>query len=253
MMLEVEGVSCGYGSRMVVHDVSFKAFEGQKVCILGENGCGKSTLLKAIAGIMESDGSILVDGLDVSSANRREVARSVALLSQMSSVYFPYTVRETVMFGRYPHRSGFFAAPNPEDASMVEEAMRRCGVDGLKDRMISELSGGQLQRVFLARAFAQDPKIILLDEPTNHLDLKYQAALVDDLNEWVKGGERCVVGVFHDVNLAFSFADTIVLMHEGRVIQVADADEFDLDLLDEVYGMDVRKYMLDSLERWRMR
>ena len=169
----------------------------------------------------------------------------------MSQTYFSYTVHDAVMLGRYPHRQGgLLSWADKRDEEVVAAALQRCGIADLRDAEISELSGGQLQRVFLARTFAQEPKVILLDEPTNHLDLKYQARLVRDLNEWADESGRCVVGVFHDVNLAFSFADAVALMHKGRLIAHAPVRDFDLGLLDEVYEMDVRAYMRASLERW---
>lgn len=120
----------------------------------------------------------------------------------------------------------------------------------LKDRQVTELSGGQLQRVFLARAFAQDPQIILLDEPTNHLDLKYQIELMEYLKEWSSKGGRCVAGVLHDINLALSFADTLLLMDEGRVQAFDSVDTFDLSQISRTYRMDVQNYMRESLKRW---
>ncbi len=110
--------------------------------------------------------------------------------------------------------------------------------------------GGQLQRVFLARTFAQEPQAILLDEPTNHLDLRYQVELVESLKTWSEGGGRCVVRVFHDMNLALSFADTMLLLNRGKIQCCSKIDEFDLSLLDELYNMDVRGHMVASLQRW---
>ena len=116
--------------------------------------------------------------------------------------------------------------------------------------MITELSGGQLQRVFLARIFAQDPQVILLDEPTNHLDLKYQVELIESLKEWAQKKARCVVGVLHDINLALSFADTVLLMEEGSVKAFEKSEGFDLSLLDRIYQTDVRRFMREAFKRW---
>ena len=212
-MLKAENLTCGYGGEPVIKNLSFSVKPNEKLCVIGPNGCGKTTLLRALSGVLASSGSITDNGIEIASLPRREIAKRIALMGQISSIYFPYTVYETVMLGRFPHqRSGLLSGESSEDKEIVRECLERTDIFNIKDRMINELSGGQLQRVFLARTFAQAPRIILLDEPTNHLDLKYQLELVDYLKEWASDGDRCVVGVLHDINLALTFADTILLM-----------------------------------------
>ena len=250
-MLKVEHLTCGYGGAPVVKDLSFEVPAGGRLCILGPNGCGKTTLLRALAGLLPHEGKVTAEGRDLAAMDRRQLARTVALLSQISSVYFSYTVYETVLMGRYAHQTGgAFSGPGPEDRAIALECMERTGVADLRDRQVTELSGGQLQRVFLARTFAQQPRIILLDEPTNHLDLKYQVELVQELKAWVAGEGRCVVGVLHDVNLALDLADLFLLMEEGRARYFGPAAEFDPAALNRVYQMDVGGYMRRSLTRW---
>ena len=250
-MLKVEHLTCGYGGAPVVKDLSFEVPAGGRLCILGPNGCGKTTLLRALAGLLPHEGKVTAEGRDLAAMDRRQLARTVALLSQISSVYFSYTVYETVLMGRYAHQTGgAFSGPEPEDRAIALECMERTGVADLRDRQVTELSGGQLQRVFLARTFAQQPRIILLDEPTNHLDLKYQVELVQELKAWAAGEGRCVVGVLHDVNLALDLADLFLLMEEGRARYFGPAAEFDPAALNRVYQMDVGGYMRRSLQRW---
>ena len=250
-MLKVEHLTCGYGGAPVVNDLSFEVPAGGRLCILGPNGCGKTTLLRALAGLLPHEGKVTAEGRDLAAMDRRQLARTVALLSQISSVYFSYTVYETVLMGRYAHQTGgAFSGPGPEDRAIALECMERTGVADLRDRQVTELSGGQLQRVFLARTFAQQPRIILLDEPTNHLDLKYQVELVQELKAWAAGEGRCVVGVLHDVNLALDLADLFLLMEEGRARYFGPAAEFDPAALNRVYQMDVGGYMRRSLQRW---
>ena len=250
-MLTVENLTCGYGGAPVVKDLSFEVPAGGRLCILGPNGCGKTTLLRALAGLLPHEGKVTAEGRDLAAMDRRQLARTVALLSQISSVYFSYTVYETVLMGRYAHQTGgAFSGPGPEDRAIALECMERTGVADLRDRQVTELSGGQLQRVFLARTFAQQPRIILLDEPTNHLDLKYQVELVQELKAWAAGEGRCVVGVLHDVNLALDLADLFLLMEEGRARYFGPAAEFDPAALNRVYQMDVGGYMRRSLKRW---
>ena len=250
-MLKVEHLTCGYGGAPVVKDLSFEVPAGGRLCILGPNGCGKTTLLRALAGLLPHEGKVTAEGRDLAAMDRRQLARTVALLSQISSVYFSYTVYETVLMGRYAHQTGgAFSGPGPEDRAIALECMERTGVADLRDRQVTELSGGQLQRVFLARTFAQQPRIILLDEPTNHLDLKYQVELVQELKAWAAGEGRYVVGVLHDVNLALDLADLFLLMEEGRARYFGPAAEFDPAALNRVYQMDVGGYMRRSLQRW---
>lgn len=250
-MLKVEHLTCGYGGAPVVKDLSFEVPAGGRLCILGPNGCGKTTLLRALAGLLPHEGKVTAEGRDLAAMDRRQLARTVALLSQISSVYFSYTVYETVLMGRYAHQTGgAFSGPGPEDRAIALECMERTGVADLRDRQVTELSGGQLQRVFLARTFAQQPRIILLDEPTNHLDLKYQVELVQELKAWAAGEGRCVVGVLHDVNLALDLAGLFLLMGDGQARYFGPAAEFDPAALNRVYQMDVGGYMRRSLQRW---
>ena len=250
-MLCVEHLSCGYGGPTVVRDVSFPVGEGERLCILGPNGCGKTTLLRALAGLLPHTGTVRLEGTDLHGLPARRRARLVALMSQFSAAAFDYTVYETVMLGRYAHqRGGLLSGESGEDRRVVEESLRLTGCWQLRQRPVTELSGGQLQRVFLARTFAQQPRVILLDEPTNHLDLRCQAELVESLRGWAAGTGRCVVGVFHDIGLALSFGSTVLLLEEGQVLSRAPAEELDLALLDRLYGMDVRGYMKNALRRW---
>lgn len=250
-MLRVEHLSCGYGGPPVVRDVSFRVKAGERLCILGPNGCGKTTLLRALAGLLPCQGTVEVAGTDLLRLPVRQRAKKLALMSQLSSAFFDYTVYETVMLGRYAHqRGGLLAGEGEADRKAVEESLKRTGTWELRDRLVTQLSGGQLQRVFLARTFAQEPQVIVLDEPTNHLDLRCQVELIDTLREWTAAGNRCVVGVLHDVNLALSFADTVLLLDRGGVLAYRRMERLDLALLDSLYGMDVRGHMRAALHQW---
>ena len=250
-MLHIEHLTCGYGRSPILQDVSFHVREGEQLCILGPNGCGKTTLLRAIAGLLPYEGKIEMGGDDLRRLSPRKRAQKLALMSQLEAAAFDYTVYETVMLGRYAHqKGGLLADATDGDCRTVEESMRLSGVWDLKDRLVTELSGGQLQRVFLARTFAQEPQAILLDEPTNHLDLHCQAELLDSLRAWSTVGGRCVVGVLHDINLALNFADTVLLLNLGNIAAYERIDKFDLSLLNALYEMDVGGYMRESLKRW---
>lgn len=251
-MLKVQNLSCGYGNHLVLKNVSFSAKAGEKICILGANGCGKTTLLRAISGMIPFDGTVALSGQNLQNMSRTQVAKKMAVMTQASQIYFSYTIYETVMMGRYAHRlKGLFSErDSKQDKEIVEQCLQDVGLFELKDRLITQLSGGQLQRVFLARTFAQTPDIILLDEPTNHLDLKYQIELSELLTQWTKQQNRCVVGVLHDINLALSFADSVVLMKEGEIVCHQPVNQLDLSQLEQVYDTNVSQYMRESLKRW---
>ncbi len=252
-MLELKNVCAGYGGVQVLHDVSCAFPDGSCWCVLGPNGCGKTTLLRAIAGLIPHRGEVLLGGREIGGMKRRELAERVAMMSQVNAVYFPYTVYDTVLLGRYQHmRRTLFGGPSAQDREAVERCLEFTGLSDLRRRMINELSGGQRQRVFLALALAQEPQTILLDEPTNHLDVRHQLELVDFLQEWCSDGRHTVVGVLHDVNLALRLSRNALFMVEGRIVRGGDFSEIaDPDFLRAVYGVDLSRYMKDSLKIWQ--
>jgi len=247
-LLSLQGVSAGYDGHHVLHRVSFEISAGERVCVIGPNGCGKTTLLRAIAGLLPFEGEVLLYGSPAAALKRRDLATRVALLSQHSQGYFAYSIYDTVMLGRYPHMRGAFRAPAKSDRAAVEESLRTVDLWPLRERRIDTLSGGQLQRVFLARTLAQQPDIILLDEPTNHLDLSHQVMLTDALIEWSRGANRAVVAVCHDLNQAFAFAGRCLLLKDGRI--EADTSNPSSEMLHRVFGMDVAAYMRRALSIW---
>ncbi|MDR2923951.1 MAG: ABC transporter ATP-binding protein [Treponema sp.] len=251
-MLEVNGLCAGYGGGDVIRNISFNVGKGECLCVLGPNGCGKSTLLKSIARIINYRGTVLVNGDDISAIPRKELARKIALLSQNVQVFFPYTVYETVLMGRYAYSQGFLKNLSAEDKNIINDTLKKLDLWDIKERMIDELSGGTLQRVFLAKTMAQTPRVILLDEPANHLDLKHQIALLDYLKAWVKENDTSLIGVFHDLNLARYFGDTALLMNEGNLAACGTIDEMlGGEIPQTVYGIDIRAFMLESLEKWK--
>lgn len=254
-VLRLDNIRCGYNENEVLKGVSFEVSEGEKICVIGPNGCGKTTLLKAIAGLIKTKGEVYLSGAPISKLKRSQIASKIALLRQNETLFFSYTVYETVMLGRYLHIKGrLFGAPGKKDRDFVLYCLEKVGLIDVKDRQINTLSGGQLQRVFLAKALAQEPKLILLDEPTNHLDLKFQIELVEYMKEWSKEEGHSVIGVMHDINLAMHFADKILLLSDGQVAMFGDAKEFtDGKLLKDTYQMDIKGYMQESLKIWETR
>jgi iron complex transport system ATP-binding protein len=222
------------------------------VAIVGPNGCGKTTLLKAMANILPVKGTILFQDKSFSRMKHREIATKITMLSQQPAIYFSYSVFDTVMMGRYLHiKDRLLGMPTEKDKEVVEQSLKVVNMLGDKDKEITKLSGGQLQRVFLARALAQEPKIILLDEPTNHLDLKCQVEIIEYLKVWAKDGDRMVVGVLHDINLALELSEHLLVMKDGEIHANGSARKIVAKgLLNEVYDMDVAEYMRKSFELW---
>ena len=252
-LLQLDAVCCGYDGVDVVHGVSLDIRHGENLCLLGPNGCGKTTLLRAACGLLPvREGRVCLMGTDLRHLKQREIAREIALLSQISTVHFAYSVYETVMLGRYARLSrGPFDAPDRKDRQKVMDSLEAVELADLADRSIATLSGGQLQRVFLARTLAQEPRLILLDEPTNHLDLRHQVELVEHLLRWSSEDGRCVLGVLHDIGLAAMLAQRLVLMRDGHL--VADGSTGDIlagETLNTVYGVDVRAHMRSLMRLW---
>ena len=251
-MLELKNVSAGYGKTDVLHDISCTFTEGSCWSILGPNGCGKTTLLRVMAGLLPHSGQVLLDGQEISTRKRRELAGRVALMSQINTVYFPYTVYDAVMLGRYQHMKGsLLGSPSREDRESVERCLEYTDLSDLRSRMLNELSGGQLQRVFLARAMAQEPVTLLLDEPTNHLDIRNQVELADYLHHWCEDGKHTVIGVIHDINLALRLSQNVLIMREGRIMRKGNFSAIaDSEFLYSIYGMDLLGYMREASKLW---
>jgi iron complex transport system ATP-binding protein len=251
-MIEVKNLSAGYNGVDVIRNISFKAEKGESLCILGPNSSGKSTLLKSIARIIDYRGQVLLEGRDAALFPRREFAKKTAMLSQSMQVFFPYTVYETVSMGRFAYSQGFMKNLSAEDKAIAEDILKKLDIWDIRERMIDELSGGTLQRVFLAKTLAQTPQIILLDEPANHLDLKHQIELLDFLKAWVKENDKTLIGVFHDFNLARRFGDTAVVLNNGTTAAAGNTEDIlKSKTFNDVFGIDVRSYMIGSFEKWK--
>ncbi|MCD4827878.1 MAG: ABC transporter ATP-binding protein [Candidatus Cloacimonetes bacterium] len=239
-MIELEGVKAGYGALPVLQGINLTLRRGEFCAVLGPNGAGKSTLLKAIIGWLGlQDGSIRVDGQPLEAWSRRELAKRVALIPQELALPFDHTVHDLVLMGRFPYLR-MWQSYSPDDLEAVQRVLERLELDDKRDRPYSQLSGGEQRRVSIARALAQDADAILLDESLANLDLNHQLDLVRLLRHIQSVGERLVVLVSHNLNLAAACADRLVLLHEGRVLADGPPREaLTQDNLRTVYGVDV--------------
>ena len=252
MELLLNNVSAGYGSEKVIENINLSIKEGDSVFIGGRNGCGKTTLLRVMAGLMEFDGSVTIDGNDISKMKRKNVAQLVALMPQAGEMYFQYTVYQTVLLGRYARSNGLFGSFTTRDREYAKECMDNCGVYEFKDRLLGELSGGQLQRVLLARTYAQETPFLFLDEPGSSLDIKYRAELCDYLGKWAEGKtatpygdvRNTVVAVFHDLGQARSICSRTVFLKDKTILADGPSSEvITPEMLERVFDFDVAGYI----------
>jgi iron complex transport system ATP-binding protein len=237
--LEATGIDVEAGGRLILEDVSCSVRPGTVTALVGPNGAGKSTLMRILAGIAPPKaGSVRYGERDWFAIGRRERARIAALVEQDSATESPMTVSAAVALGRTPH-AGIFSAETPADHAAIEKAMQAAEVDDLALRSFSSLSGGERQRVHLARAFAQEPQLLLLDEPTNHLDVRAQLSVLTLLRKRADDSDLGVLAALHDLNLAASFADWVVMLANGRVVGAGKpAEILTAELIASVYGVE---------------
>jgi iron complex transport system ATP-binding protein len=238
MELRVKGVSFRYGSREVLRGVSVEVGAGEVLGVVGPNGAGKSTLLRCVGHILRPQvGTVLVDGKDLARLAARERARRVGYVPQGSDGVFPGTVLEAILLGRKPHLGWGVSA---HDLEVVARIMGWLGVEHLAGRRFAELSGGEKQKVLLARALAQEPEVLLLDEPTSNLDIRCQLEVMALLGRLARERKKCVLVAMHDLGLAARHCDRLLMLKEGEVFAVGTPGEvLNPQNLREVYGVEV--------------
>jgi iron complex transport system ATP-binding protein len=216
-VLKLENVSFRYSRELVIDDVSFRVGEGEFVGIIGPNGSGKTTLLRLMDGILSPEkGAVELDGRALAQMGRRLIARAVAVVPQEAPLTFPFSVREIVLMGRAPHLP-VFGFESGQDFEIAAKAMEVTETAQFADRTMGSLSGGERQRVLIARALAQQPRVMLLDEPTAFMDIRHQVEIFDLVRSLRDGEGLTVVAVTHDINLASLYSDKIVLLRAGKI------------------------------------
>ena len=236
--VKVRGLRFSYGEKIVFEDVSFEVDEGEILTILGPNGSGKTTLLKCLNKLLKPKGSVFIDSFDISKLNEKELAKLVGYVPQMHSPAFPYRVVDVVVSGRAPHLG--FSTPTKEDYELAYSILDRLGLSHLADRPYTQLSGGELRLVLIARALIQQPKVLLLDEPTSHLDLKNRVLVLKILKEVAREDDIAIIMSEHDPNLASLFSDKVLLMHKGKIVSYGSVqDVLNKENIVKVYGVDV--------------
>lgn len=236
MNITAENIKMKIGDNEILKGVSIDSKNREFVGIIGPNGSGKSTLLKSIYRILKpNDGCIKLDDMDISKMSIKESAKKMAVVSQHNYYNFDFTVKEVVSMGRSPHKKNL-ERDNIEDFKIVKESLQKVGMSEFSNRSFSTLSGGEQQRVILARALAQKTPCLILDEPTNHLDIKYQLSLLNI----VKSLDLTVISAIHDLNIASMYCDRLFVMKDGQIVASGTPqDILTKELIKEIYEIDV--------------
>ena len=235
MNIKADNINITLEKNNILKGINIEVDNKEVVGIIGPNGSGKSTLLKCIYRVLKpNDGAILLDSVDIKDMPVKESSKRLAVLSQHNNYNFDFTVKDIVLMGRSPHKK-FMERDNKEDYDIVNEALKKVDMLEFKDRSFQSLSGGEQQRVILARALAQQPQCLILDEPTNHLDIKYQLQLM----RIVKNLNIEVIAAIHDLNIAAMYCDKIYVLKDGEVIKYGNPKNvLTKELIKEVYEVD---------------
>lgn len=239
-LLEARQVSFAYNGRPVLQDVDLRVGPGQMVGVIGPNGAGKSTLVKILSRLLRPDrGCVSLGGRDLAHWNHTQLARHLAVVPQAAQLPETFTAWEIVLMGRTPYL-GLLGHETATDMTIAQRAMEETNTWHLAPRLIGQLSGGERQRVVVARALAQEPRVLLLDEPTLHLDINHQLEILSLVRRLVDEQGLAVLAIFHDLNLATQFCHELVLLHQGRVFARGRPEEvITVSNIAAVYGADV--------------
>jgi len=239
-MLRIENLSAKYGARPVLHSVSLEVQSGEILALIGPNGAGKSTIIRAVSGVISSSGSVRTNGDDFASLSPLQRARYLAVVPQAISLPPAFTVWEIVLMGRTPYL-GFLGHASRLDEELARRSLERVDALAFSERRVGELSGGEAQRVLLARALTQSTPILLLDEPTAHLDLQYQVSLLELIRDLARKENLAVLVALHDLNLASRYADRVALLVDGHLKAVGTPREvLTPELISEAYRWPVQ-------------
>jgi iron complex transport system ATP-binding protein len=250
-MLEVKNLTVKIGDHLIVDQVSFPVKERQWLMIVGPNGAGKSTIVNAISQGVPYTGSILFEGIDIAGCKPVDRAKLLGVLMQYHFVGYSFTVEEVVKLGRYSYAPGIFSKLDGESNKKITEAMEQTGILSLKNQSVLTLSGGELQRTFLAQIFAQDPRLLILDEPTNHLDLIYQKQIFELVGSWIRHTGRAVISVVHDLSMAKAYGTHALLLDSGKRLAFGPVEEvLTRENLMKAYSMDVPQWMKKMFSQW---
>lgn len=239
--VKVQNLNFSYGEKMILNDINLSFTKGNFYSIIGPNGSGKSTFIKIISKILvPKDKSVFINGMGISTISNKKMAQMMTVISQDILIEYDFTVFDIVIMGRSPYKRRFEDF-NKEDEQIVERYMKATNTWYLKDKLITELSGGETQRVIAARALTQETNIILLDEPTSHLDIQYQVEFLKIFRDLRK--DKVIIAVLHDLNLASIFSDEIILINKGEVVSRGTPWEvISKEIIRDVYNVSVEVF-----------
>jgi iron complex transport system ATP-binding protein len=243
MILQAEGLSLGYKEKRAVEGFEASIPKGSVIGLIGPNGSGKTTLLRAFSGLIKPmQGQITLDGQGLFSIPARKRAQLIGWVPQRERLAWPLTVREVVALGRAPHR-GWLLPLTEDDQRVIEQAIAFCDLESLTDRSVDELSGGEFQRVLIARALAQEPCVLLLDEPTANLDIHYQIQVMDMVRGLVEQRDITALIAIHDLSVAARYCDSLILMSHGKKVCAGSPDEvLTPENMKRVFKVETRLY-----------
>jgi len=236
MILEVKELSFNYKEHKVLDNIIFQAGENELISILGPNGAGKTTLLKCINRILKyKKGSVFIENVNTAFLNQKTIAKNISYVPQRAETN-RLTVFDSILLGRIPH---IRFNESDKDIKMVYSVMKKLNFEGLSLRYVDELSGGELQKVSIARALVQDPKIILMDEPTSSLDLKNQLEILNLIKDISKNHGVSVIMTMHDINVALRYSDRILFLKKGKILYQCAPSQVTPDIIEKVYDVKV--------------
>lgn len=237
MRIKLDGIAVKYGKYKALDDISFEVGPGEVVSIIGPNGSGKSTIIKSIAQILQPvSGKIYVDGRDLSTIDITEVAKLIGYVPQNFHYLFYSNVMETVLLGRKPHIKW---KVTQNDLDIVQKALENMGITSMAGKFMDELSGGEKQKVYIARTLAQEPQLYLLDEPTSNLDLKHQIEVLEITKKLTKDQGASMIVALHDLNLALKYSDKVAIMQKGRLYAFGKPEDvLTVENINSVYGVE---------------
>lgn len=246
-MIKIENLNWEYEEREILKDINIDIEKGKFYTILGQNGSGKTTFIKNIVGILENkNAKIYIDGKKLKDYSKKEIAKKIALVSQQEDINFNFTVEEVVSMGRNPYIE-FLKTETEKDREIIKKAIKIANIEDLKNRYITELSGGEKQRVILARAIAQDTKILILDEPTSNIDIKNQIEILDTIKKLQIEKEITIIAVFHDINIGIRYNDNIIFLKDRTIYKTGNTkDILTAENIKEVYDIEVEIIKVDS-------
>jgi ABC-type cobalamin/Fe3+-siderophores transport systems, ATPase components len=238
-MLDTNSLKFSYDGKLVLDDVTLNVEKGEVIGILGPNGCGKTTLLKNLnKNLLPQSGCIMLNDMDILSLKKKDVAKEIAVIPQSNEIRFAFTVREIVSMGRMPFMNTF-SSETREDMEIIDNAMKKAGIFEFKDRLINTMSGGERQKVIIARALAQTPLVLLMDEPTLHLDICAQFDVLDTIYELSKKEALTVVIVSHDLPMVVRYCDRIVMLKEQKIFALGTPEEvLTPENMKEIFNID---------------